>query len=235
MGHALTEAGEIYEELWRKTGPLLKSGAMRIDPQLRDRPADKRRGVTLVARPNAAVLGKVESFLREIAGLYPRQHFYRPAELHMTVMAIIPGTEFLETEKESLPACRAIVGEVLKEARPFSVDFRGATASPDAVMVQGFPANDHLLELRNRLREAFQNAGLGKNLDRRYKTCTAHLTVMRFSEQETDWKRLYDFVEENRGRDFGQTQFQSLQLIWSNWYASADLVRVLCDYPLKHQ
>lgn len=233
MGRALTEAGEIYEELWRKTAPLLKSGDLRIDPHLRNRIADNRRGVTLVARPDAGVLRDVGAFLRQAAGLYPRQHFYKPAEVHMTVMAIIPGTEFHETEREQLPACRAILDDVLKEARPFRVCFRGVTASADAVMIQGFPADDHLLELRNRLRVAFRNAGLGKNLDRRYKTSTAHLTVMRFSEQEADWERLSNFLEENRERDFGWTRFQSTQLIWSDWYASADLVRVLGEYPLR--
>ena len=232
MGRALTEAVEIYEELWSKTGPLLKAGELRIDPHLRNRMADNRRGVTLVTRPDVGVLGNVEAFLRQAASLYPHQHFYMPAEVHMTVMAIIPGTEFRETEKGHLPACRAILDEVLKEARTFRVDFRGVTVSPDAVMVQGFPEDENLLELRDRLRAAFRNAGLGNYLDRRHKTATAHLTVMRFSEPQTDWKRLLNFLEENRKRDFGRTRFKSMQLIWGNWYASADLVRVLREYSL---
>ena len=233
MGHALTEADEIYEQLWRNTGPLLKSGDMRIDPYLRNRVADNRRGVTLVARPDPGVLENVEALLRRIAGLYPRQHFYKPAELHMTVMAIIPGTEFWESEKEHLPACCSIVDEVLKDARTFTVDFRGVTVSPDAVMIQGFPADNNLLELRNRLRKAFKKAGLVQNLDRRYKTVTAHLTGMRFSQPEADWERLFDLLREHREKNFGRTHFQSLELIWSNWYASADLVCTLRDYPLQ--
>ena len=136
-------------------------------------------------------------------------------------------------EIHQLPSCRAVLDRVLKNSRPFRVDFRGVTVSPDAVMVQGFPADDGLSRLRDELRDAFRQEGLGENLDRRYKTVTAHLTVMRFAEPEADWRRLYDFLETHRETDFGGTRFQALQLIWSNWYASAGVARVLQKYPLK--
>ena len=76
MGTALTEPRRIYEQLWRKTGPLLKSGQVRIDPYLRDRAGDDRRGATLVTLPDAGVRRRVGKFLREAAALCPRQHFY---------------------------------------------------------------------------------------------------------------------------------------------------------------
>ena len=233
MGTALTEPRRIYERLWRKTGPLLKSGQVRIDPYLRDSAGDDRRGATLVTRADAGVRRRVWKFLREAAALCPRQHFYAPSELHVTVMAIIAGSEFWRDEIHQLPACRAVLDRVLKKCRPFRVDFHGVTVSPDAVMIQGFPADDGLSRLRDELRDAFRKEGLGDNLDRRYKTVTAHLTVMRFAEPEANWKRLYDFLETHRETDFGGTRFQTMQLIWSNWYASADIVRVLQEYPLK--
>ncbi|HUA37064.1 MAG TPA: 2'-5' RNA ligase family protein [Candidatus Sulfopaludibacter sp.] len=233
MGESLTAARTIYERLWRKTGPLLKSGRMQIDSHLRDKASDGRRGVTLVARPDATVRRRVGKFLHEAAAVCPRQHFYEPPELHVTVMAIIPGSEFWRDQMHQLPACQAVLDGVLKNRGGFRVNFHGVTVSPDAVMIQGFPANDDLSRLRDELRRAFGLAGLGGNLDRRYKTVTAHLTAMRFSEPEADWERLFDFLEARRETDFGQTHFQSLQLIWSNWYASADVVRVLQEYPLR--
>jgi 2'-5' RNA ligase len=233
MGTALTEARRIYEQLWSETGALLKSGRMRIDPRLRDHAGDDRRGVTLVARPDADVRRRVGKFLREAAAVCPRQHFYKPSELHVTVMAIIAGSEFWREEILQLPAGRAILDGVLKNYRAFQIDFQGVTVSPDAVMIQGFPADDGLSRLRDGLRDAFRKGGLGENLDRRYKTVTAHLTVMRFAEPEADWKRLYDFLEAHRETDFGGTRFQALQLIWSNWYASAGVVRVLKTYSLE--
>lgn len=234
MGETLTEERGIYEQLWEKTGPLLKSGQLRIDPLLRNKTGDLRRGVTLVARPDVNVRRNVEKFLREAAAIFPGQHFYQPAELHMTVMAIISGTESWRGEIRRLPACRAVLDKVLKNGRAFPVRFRGVTISPDAIMIQGFPADDALSQLRDELRVAFRRHGLGENLDRRYKTTTAHLTVMRFSEPEADWNRLHDFLQAHRETDFGETRFQSLQLIWSDWYASAAVTRVLQEYPLKN-
>lgn len=233
MGRLVTEPRRIYGQLWRQSRALMKSGRIQIDTCLGDKVGDFRRGVTLVARPEPAVKKRVAKFLREVAIICPRQYFYKPTEFHMTVMAIISGSEFWREEMYRLPACRQVLDKVLRGRRSFRVDFRGVTASPDAVMVQGFPADDALSQLRDDLRDGFRKAGLGRNLDRRYKTVTAHLTVMRFSKPETEWGRLAGFLQAHRKTDFGGTQFKSLQLIWGNWYASTGIARVLQAYPLK--
>src|SRR5689334_2992018 len=115
MGTALTEPRRTYEQLWRKTGVLLKSGRIQIDPRLRDKAGDSRRGLTLVARPDAGVQRRVGKFLREAAAICPGQHFYGLSELHVTVMAIIPGSELWRDEIRRLPACQAVLGQVLKD------------------------------------------------------------------------------------------------------------------------
>ena len=232
MGDELTEAQKIYEQLWRKTAVALEAGGLRVDPLLRGKNRDPRRGATLVVRPDAGVRTRMETFLREAAAICPGQHFYRPAELHVTVLAVIPGSESWRKEIHRLPACRAVLGEVLKNGRPFSVEFCGVTASPEAVLIQGFPRGDALARLRDGLRSALRERGVGENLDRRYKITAAHLTVMRFSNPKADWKRLLDFLRTHRETDFGETRFRSLQLIWSDWCASADTVRVLQEYQL---
>lgn len=234
MGAALAAPREVYDKLWRQTGALLKTNRIRVDPHLRDKASDSRRGVTLVGRPSAVVRRRIGEFLREVAAMYPRQHFYKLSELHVTVMAIISGSEFWREEIGRLPACQKVLNKVLKTSRPFRVHYRGVTVSPDAVMIQGFPTDDVLSRLRDAVRSAFGKAGLRGNLDRRYKTVTAHLTVMRFAQPETDWKRLLELLRAHRESDFGETRFQTLQLIRSNWYASADLVRVIQEYPLKN-
>ena len=232
MGGELTEAQRIYDQLWSKTSTALESGGLRVDPLLRGKAGDPRRGATLVARPNAAVRKRVETFLREAAVICPGQHFYQPAELHMTVLSVIPGSESWREEIHRLPACRAVLDEVLKKCRAFSVTFRGVTVSPEAVLVQGFPQNDNLTQIRNELRSALRERGVGENLDRRYKIAAAHMTVMRFSHLQADWKRLLDFLQAHRETDFGETHFQSLRLIWNDWCASSKTVRVLQEYQL---
>jgi 2'-5' RNA ligase len=232
MGDELTAVRGIYRQLWSKTTAALESGGLRVDPLLRGKAGDPRRGATLVARPDAGVRNRVGTFLREAAALCPGQHVYQPAELHMTVLAVIPGSETWRKEIHRLPVCRTVLGEVLKKGRAFSVKFRGVTVSPEAVLIQGFPRDDALARLRDGLRSALRERGVGENLDRRYKIIAAHLTVMRFSNPKADWKRLLDFLRAHRETDFGEARFRSLQLIWSDWCASADSVRVLREYPL---
>jgi 2'-5' RNA ligase len=233
MENELTAAHRIYKRLWSKTVAQLKSDGLRIDSLLRNKAGDARRGVTLVAWPDAGVRRRVNTFLREAAVICPGQHFYKPAQLHLTVLAIIPGSESWREQIHRLPACQAVLDKVLKNRRAFSVKFRGLTASPDAVMIQGFPTDDTLAALRDKLRDAFRQHGLDENLDRRYKISTAHLTAMRFSDPKADWKDLLSLLEAHRETDFGSTRFQSLQLIWSDWYASTGVVRVLQKYRLN--
>jgi 2'-5' RNA ligase len=102
-----------------------------------------------------------------------------------------------------------------------------------AVLVQGFPKDNALARLRDELRSALRDRGVGENLDRRYKIIAAHLTVMRFSHPKADWKRLIDFLETHRETDFGETRFQSLQLIWNDWCASTGATRTVQEYELK--
>ncbi|MGB7749307.1 MAG: hypothetical protein WBN75_18695 [Verrucomicrobiia bacterium] len=234
MGSELTEAQRIYDQLWSKTSTALESGGLRIDPLLRGKAGDPRRGATLVARPNAVVQKRVETFLRKAAAICPGQHFYKPAELHVTVLAVIPGSESWREEIHRLPACRAVLDKVMKNGRAFSLKFRGVTVSPEAVLVQGFPQDNALARLRDELRSALRDRGVGENLDRRYKIAAAHLTVMRFCNPKADWKRMFDFLETYRETDFGETGFQSLQLIWNDWCASAGVTHTLREYALRN-
>jgi 2'-5' RNA ligase len=233
MGNELTGVQRIYDQLWSKTAAALESGGLRMDPLLRGKTGDPRRGVTLVARPDAVVRNRVETFLRAAAAICPGQYFYQPAELHVTVLGVIPGSESWRKEIHRLPVCRTVLGEALKNCRAFSVKFRGVTISPEAVLIQGFPQDDALARLRDGLRSALRERGVSENLDRRYIITAAHLTAMRFSNQKADWKRLLDFLQAHRETDFGETRFQSLQLIWSDWCASAKTVRVLREYALR--
>ncbi len=233
MGDPLTEAQGIYDRLWCKSTAALESDGLQIDVNLQRKSGDPRRGATLAARPGTEVRNRVETFLRAAAAICPRQHFYLPAELHLTVLAVLPGSESWREEIHRLPACRRVLDEVMKNRRAFSVKFRGVTLSPEAVLVQGFPQDDILARLRDDLRSALRARGLGENLDRRYKIATAHLTVMRFSHAQADWKRLFDFLQAQRDTEFGETRVRSLQLIWSDWCASAGVVRTLREYKLS--
>ena len=106
------------------------------------------------------------------------------------------------------------------------------TASPAAVLVQGFPQDDSLRTLRQRVRTGFAEIGLTGELDRRYPPVTAHLTVMRFRGQLSHRQAFSQFIETNRTREFGIGRVEKLQLVWNNWYMSEKEVRVIAEYQL---
>lgn len=232
MGSGLNETQQIYEQLWQKAASAFESGRPGIDPHLPDKVSDPRRGVTLLLRPNRTAQRSIKAFLGELAEAAPGQYFYRPEEFHVTVLAIIPGSERWQDKIRHLPVCRRIIGRVLKEHREFSIAFRGTTATAEAVMIQGFPGDDTLLQIRNHLRREFRSSSLSHELDRRYRIHAAHMTVMRFCRPDTDWTRLRTLLEANRTTSFGETHVHRLQLVLSDWYASANSVRLLEEYPL---
>ncbi|HEY5298293.1 MAG TPA: hypothetical protein VIK59_10240 [Verrucomicrobiae bacterium] len=223
---------EIYEKLWMDATCAFKRGEPQIDPHLSDKKNDLRRGVTVILRPSLPVRNKIKEFSTRLAAICPEQYFYRPPEFHVTVLSIISGTEFWRREIGRLNSYREIIGDILSRQRAFKIHFQGVTASPGSVMIQGFPMDDALAKIRAEIREAFARRGFGGTLDRRYKISAAHITLMRFGEPVSGWKRLTRFLKENRRTHFGETQVNRLQLIWGDWYASANRVRKLQDYPL---
>jgi 2'-5' RNA ligase len=224
---------QIYEQLWSEAVTAFERGEQPVDPVLSGQTRDLRRGVTLVFRPSPPVQDRVKQFLDRLATVCPGQYFYRPEELHVTVLAIIPGTEFWRKEIRRLAACRAILDDVLSRQRAFSISFRGVTASPGTVLIQGFPAGDGLTRIRAALRAAFAQNGLGDLLDRRYKVTAAHMTALRFKKPEKHGPRLVSLLTENRRTDFGESEVNRLQLIWGDWYAARNIVRTLQEYSLS--
>jgi 2'-5' RNA ligase len=93
--------------------------------------------------------------------------------------------------------------------------------------------NDALEKMREELRAAFARNGLGDQLDRRYRINSAHMTVMRFRRADADWKRLATFLAKNRDTDCGEMEVSRIQLIWGDWYASANIARTLQEYRLS--
>lgn len=223
---------EIYEQLWQDAVAAFERGEQKTDVHLPDKARDSRRGVTLVFRPSAAVLDVVVDFIGRLEAVCPGQYFYQREEMHVTVLSIITMTESWRAEMDRFEKCRHIIRDVLNGQRTFKVRFSGVTASPDSVMIQGFPKDDGLAAIRDTLRGTFTRAGFGDMLDRRYKVTAAHISIMRFCKAGADMKRLLAFLKESREVDFGECNVDRLELIFSDWYASADTVKVMEEYRL---
>ena len=224
---------QIYEQLWDEAVRAFERGEPQIDSHLSDKGNDLRRGVTLIFRPSPFVRDAVANFTRQLGAVCADQYFYRPEELHVTVLSVISGTAFWQSEFERIADCRPIINDVLRYHRCFKIRFRGVTASPASVMIQGFPTDDGLAAIREDLRTAFTEKGLGDMPDRRYKIAGAHMTVMRFRKPCADCKGLLAFLKEHREMDFGESEVANIQLTLADWYSSAETIQTLEEYDFR--
>jgi len=228
-----TALQDQYDEMFQAADAALSGGTPGLDPYLLDRAGDRRRGATLLIRPSAAVAAAVAEVLAELHHLEPDQYYYAPDELHVTVLSLFTGTTEPEPYLAQLPLYRRAIDEVLAAAPPFTLDFDGLTASPAAVLVQGYPAGPELEHLRASLRAAIQAVGLGHNLDRRYRITTAHMTAARFYRPLRDSRALAAALHSLRHRPFGPSSVDAIHLVENDWYMSRDRVHLLHTYPLR--
>jgi hypothetical protein len=98
--------------------------------------------------------------------------------------------------------------------------------------IQAFPENDHLDQIRDRLREQFKYSNLENSLDKRYRISTAHSTVMRFRKKVEQADVLIEVLESFRQHDFGATQVRDLELVFNDWCQRSEKVKQLHIFSL---
>ena len=121
-----------------------------------------------------------------------------------------------------------IIEKSLVDVNEIEIDFRGITLSPSAIMLQGFPTDNSLNILRDKLRDNFKNSSLNQSIDSRYSITTAHSTVMRFQ------KKLIEIIEKYRNHNFGQFTVDKIELVFNDWYQREKNTVKLCDFYLRH-
>lgn len=224
----------VYDELWAEAQAAFRRGAPQLDAHLRTPREDPRRGLSLIVRPPESVRVCVQEFVGDAAAAAPGQYVSGPAETHMTVLSLLTGSPDWRSHVRQWPAFRRALAEILRDKPAFKITYRGVSASPQTVLIQGFPCDDSLQRLRDELRARLKERGLGGQLDKRFHTVAAHLTVMRFITPLPDWRPLVRCLESNRDTDFGEMNVSALQLIHSDWYMSRARTRVLGEYCLSH-
>lgn len=227
-----TSAQQVYDRLWAEALTSFSAGSVRIDPFLLSRATDERRGITLIIRPDAAVIARIMDVIEQLREVAPEQHFYHPEELHITILSLIGVNQDFDLQKLPMAVYQSIFADVFSQVAPFKVHFRGLTASPDSILVQGYAADDALNQLRDKLREALHQAGLGSTLDRRYRTVTAHSTFMRFQAQPSNLPGLVDRLTSLREIDLGTFDVNQVEFVQNDWFMSRDRIVRLACYPL---
>jgi 2'-5' RNA ligase len=228
-----TTLAQHYDRLWRSAVAAFEGRHVQLDPHLPHKQGDARRGYTLMIRPAPPVTRRIAAFLAEFDACEPGQYLYRPVEFHVTLLSLFTATEGYQPYFERRDAYIGAVDRALGAASRFAIHFRGVTASPGAVMIQGFPQDETFARLRDAVRRQLHLAGLGEGLDQRYRIRAAHATVIRFQRPPHDLPGLLHFLSQNRERDFGTSPVSVIQFVENDWYMSEDRVKVVKEYALQ--
>jgi 2'-5' RNA ligase len=221
-----------YDRLWSATVEDLKAGSIELDPVLAMGFPDRRRGLTVMARPSRAVRQRVAAFLDELCRLEPDQHYYALSELHVTILSLFTATVEHERFLARTEQYVAAVDSALRRVPPIRMEFDGLTASTGAIMIQGFCENEALNDGRDALRRELRSGGFGEDIDGRYRLETAHITVSRFRTHLRDNGKYAATLERARRLPFGATNITSLSLVKNDWYMSRQNLWTIKRYRL---
>lgn len=221
-----------YDTLWKESLQTFKRNKFKFDPQI-DSASDTRFGITLLARPSKEVKQEISKTLKEINAVAPNQYYYPDSDLHITTLSIISCYQGFSLKSIKPTEYCSLIQSAVDYVSPFHIRFRGLTASPSCILIQGFPENNQLNRLRNRLRDNFNQSGLEHSIDKRYKLQTAHITAIRFKEPFSDADKFVKTISNFRNKDFGSCLVDQLELVVNDWYHKKDKVTELHTFPLS--
>lgn len=221
-----------YDGLWEHAAPLVRTGGATADHWLSRPIEDARRGITLLARPAEEVIAPLSSFLQQLRHIEPEQRYQPSSDLHHTVLSLFTATADYRPYMARLADYHEAVSEVAAGTAPFVLDIRGVTLTPGAVLAQGFPRDDTLATLRDKLRSALRARGLGGALDQRYRLVTPHMTLVRFAAPLREPERFVAALAAARQTTFGATSVARLELVLGDWFHTAAHEQRLADFHL---
>ena len=222
---------EHYNQLYIKSSKAISEGNYIMDNQI-NVASDSRFGITLLIRPDEEIKAQIQLFLDELKEVDSSQYYYPNSDIHITVMSIISCYEGFTLDKIRIEEYIEIIQKSFLDVEKIRINFKGVTASPSAIMIQGFPTDESLNILRDKLRENFKKTTLQQSIDSRYAIATAHLTVLRFQEKLENPDKLMAVVEKFRDFDFGEFTVDKLELVYNDWYQRKSNTIDLADFYL---
>ncbi|MCZ8501026.1 hypothetical protein O9853_07660 [Vibrio lentus] len=226
----------IYDDMWQRFELALKRNEYELDPYLSDLENDTRRGITALAylnQGNRSTINEIIRFQKEVRELEPEQYYHPSNELHLTILSVISCLpEFALTEID-VNSYIDVFRSALKNAGKIEIRYQGVSASPNCIVIQGFPTSDTLERLRNELRTQLTKAGVRVTFDSRYKLVTAHSSVIRFKTPLNDAQQLLALCQRYGNHDFGRVVLEDFELVFNNWYQNLDVTKSLAKYRVQ--
>jgi 2'-5' RNA ligase len=224
-----------YDRMRQLACRQLVRGEVELDPLLALAVPDERRGLTLRARPPALLTAPIQELLAEFQRLEPEQYYYPGPEVHITILAIISAYPGFTLQMIDPSAYREAVRQSLARSGPFTLTYSGVTASPGAILLQGFPQDEMLWHLREQLRTCFQQSRLSHSIDARYPLQTAHSTLVRFRSPLRNPARVIEWIQARKQAFIGSFLVDTLELVYNDWYHRTPNTVLLEAYSLGGQ
>ncbi|SFZ93299.1 2'-5' RNA ligase [Flaviramulus basaltis] len=220
-----------YSSLYESSIQKINNDDYQIDKLIHD-PNDNRFGITLLIRPSAKVKNEIQEFLNELKIVEPNQYYYENSDIHITVMSIISCYNGFELKHIEIPKYIDIIKKSLITNPNIEIEFKGLTASPSCIMIQGYMNNDSLNLIRNNLRENFKNTNLEESIDKQYAIQTTHSTVVRFSENLKNKSDFLKRIEDFKYYNFGTFKVKNIELVYNDWYQKEKHVKTLFKFEI---
>ncbi|NMH88593.1 2'-5' RNA ligase family protein [Flavivirga algicola] len=220
-----------YKNLYEESIQKISNDDYQIDDLIHS-PLDNRFGITLLARPSKKVKNEIQKFLSKLKTIEPNQYYYANSDIHITVMSIISCYDGFMLKDIELPEYIKHINDSLIDDSNIEIKFKGITASPSCVMIQGFMNNESLNKIRNKLRDNFKNSTLEQSIDKRYAIQTAHATVVRFTENLSKKSDFLNLIENHKDHNFGSFKIKTLELVYNDWYQKQKHVKNLFSFNL---
>nr|WP_288810327.1 mutarotase [uncultured Sphingobacterium sp.] len=217
---------QLYDSLFNQAIRQISRGEVQIDRKIDDN-GDRRRGLTLLIRPSDEIKVLVRAFQDEMLNIEGEQYYQPISDLHVTALSIISCYEGFDIGQVHIPDYEYIISQSLEEIPKTKLTFKGITATREAVMIQGFPMDEGLEMLRDRLRNNFKSANLQQSMDSRYRLTTAHMTSVRFRKELQSPSKFANLLHDYRKVKFGEMRIESLELVYNDWYQNSNIVKTL--------
>lgn len=227
------ESKNIYDELYQNSIQNIQGGKNDIDFNLVDKKNDKRRGITLLIRPDEDIKNQIIKFQKELFEIDENQYYQPEPDLHITVLSVISCYDGFELNKIDIGRYSKIIQNSLIDNNDFFITFKGVTTSTNAIMIQGFCTNSRLSEIRQNLRNGFKKSDLENSIDSRYIIKTSHITSVRFITKLKNPKSYSQIINKYREFNFGNFKPKEFELVYNDWYQTNEIVKVLKSFSLK--
>ena len=228
-----TLVDETYDAITARGDAAVTDSRIVTDPFLVDPSADRRTGLSVVARPDAELRDRLVGMAKHLNSLEPGQFPYGAENIHVTVLNLLETMEPRADRSVLIDRFTPIVETMIAGCGPFAIRFSGVLLAPDCVLVKGYPMGSGLENLRNSLRREVRASGLDHLVETGYRHVTAHSTIFRFRTQPADPTRFRARIADLADTDLGRCTIATIQLIEHDWYLSASRTRVVAEFLLR--